>query len=45
MSLHKKAHKTLYVTLNLGCSGNCDLYPIKSLEYCSSVTVTDFVNW
>lgn len=45
MSLHKKAHKTLYVTLNLGCSGNCDLCPTKGLESCSRVTVTDLINW
>ena len=37
--------KTLYVSLNLGCSGRCNICPTKGMIGCDKITVEDLINW
>ena len=44
-SLHKNAHKTLYITLNLGCSGSCKDCLTRGLSSCSRLTIQETIDW
>ena len=45
MSNKKKNQKILYVSMNLGCSGFCELCPTRGLLGCSKITVESLIDW
>lgn len=37
--------KTLYVSLNLGCSGRCELCPTRGMIGCDKITIENLIDW
>ena len=40
-----KKDKILYISMNMGCSGKCELCPTKNMIGCDKITVEKLINW